>query len=102
MTVQQENPQITRARSWEEWLAERSQIDQYVQSDAVIKANRKKLQAAWRREQRNRAKVWMVLEQEEEYQTAHAEEIAAENRAAAEKAAEEACKTCFCIHPGEC
>jgi hypothetical protein len=97
-----ENPQITRARSWEEWLAERSQIDQFVESSAVITANRRKLQATWRREQRNRAKVWMTLQQEEEYQTAHREEVAAENREAYLKAAEQACKTCFCIHPGEC
>lgn len=99
--VKTENPILTRARNMQEWEAEVSQIVQFPEQE-ILTENQKKFRATLKRAEKRRAKVWMILEQEEIEQTANAEAIRQENIAAGQQAANMACANCFCIHPGDC
>lgn len=96
-----EGPMVTEG-NWQEFLAECSMIEQYKNSDAVLRENRRQFQMKLRREAQERAREAFIREYEESWQAQHRDEIRAENEAAAKTAAEHACKHCFCIHAGEC
>lgn len=90
------------AKDPNEWQAELALTEQYRGSsewighfkEGNIRMHEREVQA----QRRERA----AREAEDAYQREHADEIRAENEAAALAILQAACPDCFCVHPGDC
>lgn len=101
MTAVSERP-VASLGSPEEWLTELYMTADLKHSTAFVDEQRKQFQQAQAKERRTQQLEREAREREDALQQAHADEIWLENQIAAEETAAAACKTCFCVHPGEC